>query len=272
MTRKIFLVLVVLALAFVADGCSLTQSSTSAPASPQVIASTPLGHPCSPIQSGDNCFYFVRNGVAVPCDVSQNPLNYCTNTNGSYYQYNEDAQQNYLCGDSACDTSTGVAPPKLGKSCNPGKFVYDNLVNGGIAWEVVNQQQDQNTTGQPITAEFISTSATTVSITASVNVTVNVDALIDIIFASVRAQINASVAKTASTVVGNEVKISVPPGATANGIYGVSVQLASGQLYQDTTCGATAASYGDVRANVPVASGWCVWLSGQTPCRVVSGK
>jgi hypothetical protein len=273
MTQKTILVLAVLALVFVANGCSLAQSPPPPPASASgsaVIAGP--AHPCSPIQDGDNCFYLVRDGTAVPCDVSQDPLNYCTNTNSHFYEYNEADGQNYLCADSECDSSTGVPPPKIGKSCDLGKFVYNNLANNGTAWEVVNQQEDQNTTQQPITVEFTSTSATSVSTTASINVSVNVDALIEFIFASVRAQINASVVKTASTVVGNQVKVSVPPGTTANGIYGVQVQIASGQLYQDTTCGTKATTYGDVQAHVPLGSGWCVWLSGQTPCRVVSGN
>jgi hypothetical protein len=272
MTQKTILVFAVLTLAFIAAGCSLTQSSTPppAPTSGAAVITGP-GHPCSPIQDGDNCFYLVRDGIATSCDVSQNPLNYCTNATGNFYQYNEADGQNYLCTDGKCDSSIGVSSPKIGKSCNPGKFVYNNLANNGTAWELVNQQDDQNTTQQAITVEFTSTSATTVSTTVSINVSVNVNALIEFIFASVRAQINSSVIKTASTVVGNQVKVSVPPGMTANGIYGVQVQIASGQLYQDTTCGTKTASYGDVRAHVPLGSGWCVWLSGHTPCRVVPG-
>jgi hypothetical protein len=272
------MVLIVLLLVFGASGCVVTQSTAPGPGSGSGsgLASGPgsagAGYPCSYFH-GDGCYYYVSNGTAIPCDVVDDPftLNYCHNTSGDYYEYYEGTT--ILCTDAECDNSTSnvaVSPPQL---CKPaGKSVYANLANGGQAWEVVNQQEDQNTTRQPITTRFISTSASTVTTSVSADLTVNVDALLGTIFVSVHAELNASVTKTASTVVGNEVTVTAPAGATAYGIYGVRVQISSGHLYQTNSCGAETTNYGSVKAYVPIASGWCVWLSGQTPCRVVSGS
>lgn len=257
MIKKITLI-VVLIFAFAVSGC--TQSSTT----PSITSSTTAsGWPCTSV-SNVGCFYFISNGTAVACDVidTSTQLNYCDNTSGEFYYDNNGLT--VLCADHECETTTGVTTPSL---CSA-KFAYNNLANGGQAWEVVNQLEDQNTTQQSISTKFISTSATTISTSASFNLTVNIDAIIDVVFASVRAQINASVSRTESTVVGNEVTVTIPPGKTAYGIYGVSVQVTNGHLYQSNSCNGHL-NYGEVRTYVPVAPGWCVWLSGQTPCRIV---
>jgi len=250
--KRAALVIVVLALALFASGCSKSYT-------------TPAGYPCALDQS--DCYYFISHGTAVACQVTA--FDECHNTKNDYYDYYFVSGKTYLC-DNHADCFLGhkaVAVPKL---CSP-KFTYDKLANEQQAWQVVNQQEDQNTTRQPITIRFTSTSATTISTRASVNVTANAAAVLGVVFVSVRAHINASVIRTASTVVGNEVTVTVPAGVTAYGIYGVKVQVTRGHLYQSNSCGTARPNYGDVQTYVPVAPGWCVWLSGQTPCRVLPG-
>jgi hypothetical protein len=152
-------------------------------------------------------------------------------------------------------------------SCLP-KYKYVILSNSGEAWEVVNEQTDQNTTPNSATVTLTSTSASTVSTSASINITVDAGAALGVVFASVHADLNASVAKTVSTVVGNNYNVTIPPGKTAYGIYGVQVQVTTGNLDQSNVCGTTA-NYNSIQTYVPIAPGWCVWLSGETPCRVV---
>jgi hypothetical protein len=251
--KRIALVFSVLALVLAAASCGTTVSST-----------TPTGFPCTQFNfEGDwGCFYFISNGSAVPCSVDKNDDDLCTNTNGDFYYYLDN--QTVLCKDQACDNYVNCSP----------RYTYSDLVNDGLAWQRVNEQTDQNTSSQPITTTFSSTSATTISTSASVDLVVNADALLGFIFASVHAQINASVIKAASTVVGNNVEVSVPAGKTAYGIYGVSVQVTDGHLYQGNSCGAAAGeiNYGNVRTYAPLGAGWCVWISGQTPCRLVPGS
>lgn len=249
----------VLALALVVGGCSSS-----------AISSTPTGLSCTHVSNDvykDGCYYFMSNGASVPCNVNLTENYLCTNSDGAFYDYN--GITTYRCENQICTTH---APISGGNgNCSPG-FMYSNLVNNGRSWEAINQLEDQNTTRATISTRFISTSATTVSTTASIDITANINALLGVIFASVHAQINASVAKTASTVVGNEVTIAIPAGETAYGVYGVNVQVTTGHLYQSNTCGSAGPNYGNVKTYVPIASGWCVWLSGQTPCRVVQGN
>lgn len=256
MTKRTALVLAVLILAFVASGCTAT------------LSNTPQGYPCSNQginNKGEGCFYFIKNGTAIACQNGTNDI--CDNTIGPFYD-SLGPDTTLLCQDHyACANFTQVTTPVL---CSA-KFAYDNLANDGQEWQVVNRQEDQNTTGQSITLRFISTSATTISTTASIDLTANADAILGVIFVSVHAQLNASVSKTASTVVGNEVQVTIPPHQTAYGIYGVNVQVATGHLYQNNKCGGQA-NYGEVQTYVPIAPGWCVWISGETPCRVVSGS
>ena len=113
-----------------------------------------------------------------------------------------------------------------------------------------------------------STSASTVSTSASINITVDAGAALGVVFASVHAELNASVAKTVGTVAGNNYNVTIPPGKTAYGSYGVQVQVTTGNLDQSNVCGTTA-NYNSIQAYVPIVPGWCVWLSGETPCRVV---
>lgn len=249
------LVLIALASTLFVGGCA-------------TLSSTPTGYPCtkppSQVNQTQDCYYFINDGKAIACKPSR--TNLCQNTAGNYYDYSSYFGKTFLCEDHiACFESKVVTVPKL---CSP-RFMYDNLANGGQAWQVVNQQADQNSSERPITIRFISNSASTISSSVSARVTVNADALLGVVFASVQAQINASVTRTVSTVVGNEVAVTIPPGMTAYGIYGVKVQVSNGHLYQSNSCGAAKPNYGEVQTYVPIASGWCIWLSGQTPCRVV---
>jgi hypothetical protein len=260
MIKKTALVLVVLVLALFVGGCTDSGNGTTS------SSTTPMGFPCSQWSGYQGCFYFMSNGSAVACQIDTNTGDLCTNTNGNFYSYYE--RTTVLCEEQQC---VSYIPCSL-------RVTYDNLVNDGLAWQVVNHQQDQNATRSPSTITFTSTSATTVSTSvsasASIDISVNADALFATIFASVHAQINASVTTTATTVVGNAVKVTTPAGGTANGIYGVSVQVTSGHLYQSSSCGAAGGenNYGTVQTYVPIAPGWCVWISGETPCRIVSGK
>jgi hypothetical protein len=253
--RATLLLLTLISALFVA-GCATT-------------GTTPTGYQCtfppSQVNQTHDCYYFIDDGKAVPCQMSR--TNLCDNTAGDYYDYSSYFGHTYLCEDHiACMESKMVSVPKL---CSP-KYAYDHLTSGGQAWRVVNEQEDQNSSQESISTSFSSTSATTVSTSLSAQITANVDALLGIVFASVHAEINGSVAKTVSTVVGNQVAVTIPAGRTAYGIYGVKMQVTSGDLYQANSCGGGKPDYGEVQTYVPIASGWCVWLSGGTPCPVIS--
>jgi hypothetical protein len=155
-----------------------------------------------------------------------------------------------------------VTVPAPNPECSP-KYTYADLVNDGQAWQAVDRAQDQNTTQNSISIQFSSSSATTITTSASIELSASLKA----VFASVQAKINASVSRAVSTEVGNEVSVTVPAAMTANGIYGVKVQVTTGSLYINSTCGDK--TYKNVRTYVPIAPGWCVWISGQTSCRVV---
>jgi hypothetical protein len=260
MIRKTFLALAVLTLALVASGCGFSDLGVSNIT--MSASTTPTGYSCTQWSPGGGCYYFINKGKAVACQGDTSNVAICTNANGDFYNYY--ASATYLCVNQRCVNQVACSP----------KYAYDNLMNKGQAWQVVNQQADQNTTQGPITISFTSTSSTTVSASASIDLSANADALLGIIFVSVHAQINASVSKTASTAVGNEVRVTIPAGMTANGIYGVRVQVTSGKLYQGSSCGAGGGeiNYGKVQTYVPIGSGWCVWLSGHTPCPVVPGS
>jgi len=260
--KKAVLVLAILVLAVVASGCSNLGISDHGISNITMSASTtPTGYSCTQWSDGGGCYYFINKGKAVACQGDTSKPALCLNTNDDFYDYITGVT--YLCANQRCDNQAACSP----------KYAYDSLVNDGKAWQVVNQQADQNTTQSPITISFTSTSATTVSASASIDLSANADALFGVIFVSVHAQINASVTKTVSTEVGNEVRVTIPAGMTANGIYGVSVQVTDGHLYQGSSCGAGGGkiNYTTVQTYVPIASGWCVWLSGHAPCRVVPG-
>lgn len=155
-----------------------------------------------------------------------------------------------------------VAVPAPNPTCSP-KYTYADLINDGQAWQAVDRAEDQNTTQSSISIQFDSSSAVTITTSASIEISASLNA----VFASVEANINGSVSRDVSTEVGNEVSVTVPAGATANGIYGVKVQVTAGRLDISSTCGDK--TYKNVQTYVPIAPGWCVWISGQTPCRVV---
>ncbi|WP_300603150.1 hypothetical protein [Trebonia sp.] len=276
MIKRTFLVFASLALAFATGACGSGGSGGSGDGISISPSTAPPGYPCTEIsEPGANigCYYFVSNGIAVACQTNLSGGNFCTNTNGNYYNY--DFGETAICKNAGC-TNTAIVTAPYAANC-PVKIVYNNLVNDGEAWRVVNQEQDQNSTQQPITTQFISTSATTVSTNFAGSVSVNVGGSLNEVFATiyanVHAQINASVSKTASTVVGNEVTVTIPPGKTAYGIYGVKVQVTGGRLSQSDPCGGPDNNnYGEVQTYVPLSPGWCVWVSGETPCRVVQGS
>jgi hypothetical protein len=165
-----------------------------------------------------------------------------------------------------------VAGAGSGSKCSP-KYAYTDLVNDGQAWEVIDRAEDQNTTQNSINITFSSSTAVTVGTTFSIELSANAGAAVGPVFVNVQAQINASVSKSVNTVVGNQAAVTVPAGATANGVYGVRVQVTSGHLYRSDSgnCG-QARNYGNVQTYIPIAPGWCVWLSGNKPCRTVQGK
>jgi hypothetical protein len=288
MIKKTVVVLALLVLAFAIGACGSVGNGSGVSSSSSSVGSgfagystesstTPEGYPCTELvlsSSGTydiGCYYFISNGTAVACQTNANSADLCPSMNGNYYNY--DYGDTFICKNAECTNTAIVAAPTAvaGPNCSA-KIVYGNLIDDGQAWEVVNQLEDQNTTQAQITATFTSTSATTVSTSASIDISASADAsLLDIIFVSVRAQINASVTKTASTVVGDEVRVPIPPGKTLHGIYGVSVQVTTGHLYQSNNCNGQP-NYGTVKTYVPITSGWCVWISGETPCRVVSGN
>jgi len=173
---------------------------------------------------------------------------------------------------SGCDLSSSSGPqgPAAAESSSCAvNYSYDDLSSGGKAWLVVDEEQDQNTTSEPVSGTFISHTSTTVSMSASLNVTVDVDALFPAIFASVHAEINAAVSRTATTDVGNSFNLTIPAGKTAYGIYGVQEQVTSGTLTSTDSCNSDQTNYGTVSTDVPISPGWCVWLSGQPPCAVL---
>ena len=257
MVQRICLVVAAFVLAFTIGACD---NGTS------IASTTAAGYPCT-ISNYDGvnqgCFYYMDDGTAVACQVDETQYgkSACTNTTGNFYDYSDGATSLCIGPGGYCDNSIACSP----------KFTYSHLVNDGEAWQVVNRQQDQNDGQQSISADFTSTSATTKSTTLSVSVTAYASATLGFIFASVKAQVNASVVESESTVIGNTVKVSVPPGDIENGIYGVSVQVVDGRLYQGSSCGVGGGeiNYGTVQTYVPIGSGWCTWLSGHTPCRIV---
>jgi hypothetical protein len=258
MAKKICLVVATLMLSFTIGACSNLGTSIS--------STTPAGYPCTVSSIGGDdtgCYYFVDNGTAIACQVDETQYgkSACTNTTGNFYDYLDGTTDLCIGPGGYCSNSIPCSP----------KFTYNHLVNDGEAWQVVNRQQDQNGGQQPITANFTSTSSTTKSTTLSVSVTAYASAMLGFIFASVKAQVNASVVESQSTVIGNTVKVSVPAGGIENGIYGVSVQVVDGRLYQGSSCGVDGGeiNYGTVQTYVPIGSGWCTWLSGHKPCRIV---
>ena len=171
---------------------------------------------------------------------------------------------------SGCQPASSQASIDTASPNCPVSYSYNDLVNGGKAWTVVDLEEDQNSTSDPASATFISRTATTVSMSASLNIGIDVDAILAPIFASVHAQINASVSRSTTTDIGNRFGVTVPAGKTAYGIYGVQEQITSGNLSGDDTCSGGKTDYGTVSTYVPISPGWCVWVSGQPPCVVLS--
>lgn len=230
---------------------------------------TPTGTPCTSYNS--LCYYYYNHaGTPIACTVDGVSGNDCSTTSGPYYEYDTLNGKTIECSADPnwiCPTSKLVTPVA---QCPPPNFVYDTLVNKGQAWKVVEQDQDQNGTSGLVQATFTSTKSDTITASASVSVPGHADAVIGVILASVEAHINTSVRASVTTVVDNNYNLTVPAGKTAYGIYGVRVQVTSGHLYDTKSCGGSKADYGTVISYIPIAIGWCVWLSGQQPCPTVS--
>jgi len=166
----------------------------------------------------------------------------------------------------ACSTPTPVP-------CQP-HYIYDNLINIGTSWIVVNQQQDQNNTTSPIQVTFTSTTSRTITVTDKLGLTqtstsseeVSGEAIQDTITNSVAVAINHSVSRSVTATIGNGTVITIPAGKTAYGNYGVRVQVTDGRLYDQADCEGENSYFGPDITYVPVATGWCVWISGQPSC------
>lgn len=166
----------------------------------------------------------------------------------------------------SCTTSTPVP-------CQS-HYVYDDLINMGESWIVVNQQQDQNEFTYSIQATLTSTTAKTVMVTDklafttsySESVGVSEDGIESTITESVKTEINHSVSRSVTVTIGNDTTVTIPVGKTVYGNYGVRVQVTDGRLYDQAGCEGTQSYFGPDITYVPIATGWCIWISGQPPC------
>lgn len=218
----------------------------------------------------DSGYYIIHNGTRTPCN------GFSSNCGDDFYEVETPSGITYHCtsayGDT-CDVFHPITPPATSPQCVP-KYVYDNLINEGQSWVVVSQQQDQNNSPSPAQATFTSMTSKTVTVTdkldviANLNVTVAGDAgsLIGIITLNVKAEIDHEVTQTVNAAIGNAYDFSVPPGETAYANYGVKVQITGGHLYDKAGCKGKKSDWGTDVTYVPIASGWCVWLSNQSAC------
>jgi hypothetical protein len=74
------------------------------------------------------------------------------------------------------------------------------------------------------------------------------------------------VTQTVNATIRNAFDFSIPLGETAYANYGVKVQITSGHLYNKAACSGETSDYGTDVTYVPIAAGWCVWLSSQPTC------
>lgn len=157
--------------------------------------------------------------------------------------------------------------------CKP-QYVYDDLIDMGKSWIVVNQQQDQNNSTSPTPATFMSITSKTIKVTDQQGMTetsgsslgVNSEDIQSTITHSVQYQINISVSLSVTTTIGNSTTVTVPAGKTVYGNYGVKVQITDGRLYDQAGCEGENSYFGPDITYTPIAVGWCVWISGATPC------
>jgi hypothetical protein len=230
-------------------------------------------------------YYTVQNSTQTNCTPGVD----CGN---SYYQ--DDGYGNtYHCDSSGCDTSNPVTPPaaspaacscfappasiqsdtsvqsSVSTQCVP-NYIYDKLVDKGQAFSVVSPQENINGSTSPTPDTFTATTSKTVTVTDQNNVISSLTAsaqipLLASITSAVRTQINHSVAQAVTTSIGNSTNLTVPPGQTGYADYGVIVQVVNGHLYDQSNCEASNSDFGMDITYVPVASGWCSWVSSQSP-------
>jgi len=72
--------------------------------------------------------------------------------------------------------------------------------------------------------------------------------------------------QSVTVAIGNSYNVTIPAGKTAYGNYGVKVQVTSGDFSDTARCEGQKSNWGTDVTYVPIASGWCVWLSNQPAC------
>jgi hypothetical protein len=225
--------------------------------------------------------YNIIQGHKTDCQVGgwfANPFSTAPACTYPYYESatHDDGTTSYMkCGvlRVSCQAivPTTVTTPTM--QCKP-EYAYASLTDEGQSWVVVSQQQDQNNSTSSAQVTFTSTTSKTVTVTdkldviANLNVTAAGDAgiLVGVITVNVKAEIDHEVTQTVNATIGNSYGFSVPPRETAYANYGVRVQITSGHLYDKSRCEGQKSDWGTDITYVPIASGWCVWLSNQPAC------
>jgi hypothetical protein len=250
-------------------GCSTFEHYT--------MSQTPTGLPCTEIHAqavgtttANGCYYYFNNGVATPCDTTHYTKNYCPATKGAYFMYQYKDGKTFRCrihDDCSSTNNSVITDPTL--LCPAQVWSYDTLVDRQLAWQVVDEVHDQNNTPATAQVTFTSTKSSTVTVSSSKDITAFAQLAIPVILASVRTEVNSSVVNSSTAVIGNTYTVSVPPGRTVFGIYGVQVQVTDGHLYATEAysgdpCTPLSQDLGNVTTTVPIGPGWCVWLDNQS--------
>lgn len=209
---------------------------------------------CDPVYSSFH--YTYENGKKIPCN-----WNALQCGNSSYEDY---GGKTYHCTALQCDEAYPVTLPQP-SSCSP-NYVYDTLNDKGQSWKVVDHEVNQNNASTPVQVTFTSETATTVTVTDELGVTLSAKGSVGVIEAGVEAHINHSVSISVAVTVGNGDTFTIPPGETAYANYGVKVQVTSGHFYDKAKCEGNKSDWGTDITYVPIAAGWCVWTSDQSPC------
>ncbi len=144
-----------------------------------------------------------------------------------------------------------------GGGCQP-QYVYDHIADQGRMLVVTDSEQAGNNSGRDATFTLTAERSTTVMVSADTGVEADLGAIVQ----GVRAHLNVSVSTSVTASIGNTTTITIPPGETGYGDYGVFVQLASGHLY-GPNCGQDYGAH--VTSRIPIRAGWCVWVTGESP-------
>jgi hypothetical protein len=204
-------------------------------------------------------YYTIHNGIKTPCNGG------FSNCGNDFYEVGSPSGSIYHC-TPMCNifAPTYVSPT----TCIP-NYAYDNLVNDGLSWVVTSRQQDTNNTVSPAQVTFTSTTSKTVTVTDKLDVIAKLGGDADILIAditlNVKAEIDYEVTQTVDATIGNAYTVSILPGETAYGNYGVRVQITSGHLYDKAKCEGSKSDSGMDITYVPIDTGWCVWTSNQSP-------